>query len=125
MLLLDAYKNWGKYKNYVHPKFMMKDASVGGMRLLPAQFLIDEEGIIVDLFRANKMGETMPFERIEAFIPREKMCRCNESTCVSTQCRGAAKWLNNLSSSKRERLGRYRTSSVYTNENSCAILRAC
>lgn len=37
---------------------------------LPADFLIDEQGQIVDTFYAGHIGEHIPFERIEAFLGR-------------------------------------------------------
>ena len=44
---------------------------------LPADFMIDEDGVIVDLFQAKRFTDHMPFERVEEFIPEEKRCRCN------------------------------------------------
>mmetsp|Transcript_19434 Transcript_19434/g.55911 ORF Transcript_19434/g.55911 Transcript_19434/m.55911 type:complete len:344 (+) Transcript_19434:130-1161(+) len=36
--------------------------------LLPSEFLIDEKGIIVDLYRAKTLSETMPMERVSRFL---------------------------------------------------------
>ena len=68
----------------------MQDASINGMKLLPADFLINEDGIIVDIFRAdnNFSSRHMPFERIEAcFIPESKRCKCYRKDCISPACR--------------------------------------
>ena len=54
---------------------------------LPVDFLINEEGIVVDLFRAQKIEEHMPLERIEAFVPPEKRYKCNGRQCIFPQCR--------------------------------------
>mmetsp|Transcript_30747 Transcript_30747/g.55705 ORF Transcript_30747/g.55705 Transcript_30747/m.55705 type:complete len:90 (-) Transcript_30747:237-506(-) len=69
----------------------MKDSRGGTnmsqARQLPAEFMIDEDGVIVDLFRAEKMIDHMPFERVEAFIPEGKRCRCNKKDCIVPRCR--------------------------------------
>lgn len=65
---------------------------------LPAEFLIDEEGMIFDLFRAKKIDDHMSFERIEAFIPEEKRCACNEPDCISSRCQKEHNELRELSS---------------------------
>jgi peroxiredoxin len=84
-------KKSGKYKAYINYGRIMKDTKgVDGARAalqLPADFLIDENGIIVDLLRATKPQDYMEFERIEAFIPKDKRCRCNKKDCVSPTCR--------------------------------------
>jgi len=54
---------------------------------LPADFMIDEDGIIVDLFRARIIQDHMPFDRVEAFIPENKRCKCNKKDCISPRCR--------------------------------------
>jgi len=59
----------------------------GSHNQLPADFLIDENGLIADVFRAQKAHQSMPFERIEAFIPDNKRCRCNKKDCISPRCR--------------------------------------
>mmetsp|Transcript_40500 Transcript_40500/g.47402 ORF Transcript_40500/g.47402 Transcript_40500/m.47402 type:complete len:219 (+) Transcript_40500:176-832(+) len=41
----------------------------GAVSRLPAEFLIDEQGRVVDAFRAGTIGQFMPWERIEAFMP--------------------------------------------------------
>lgn len=56
--------------------------NVNKMRQLPADFLINEDGVIVDLFRAKQMSDHMPFERVEAIIPEEKRCKCNKKDCI-------------------------------------------
>ena len=86
-VLLHCSKN--KYKAFVKKSFM-QDASINGMKLLPADFLINEDGIIVDIFRAdnNFSSRHMPFERIEAcFIPESKRCKCYRKDCISPACR--------------------------------------
>jgi hypothetical protein len=87
-------KKKGKYKAYLNRCRRIKDVNGGltpdGARALcqlPADFLIDENGIIVDLLRATKPQDFMAFERIEAFIPKDKRCRCNKKDCVSPTCR--------------------------------------
>jgi hypothetical protein len=87
-----AFKKNGKYKAYVNHGRIMKDIGMtpDGARAhnqLPADFLIDENGIIVDLLRAAKPQEHMEFERIEAFIPKDKRCKCNKKDCISPTCR--------------------------------------
>lgn len=61
--------------------------NVSKMRQLPADFLINEDGVIVDLFRAKQMSDHMPFERVEAIIPEEKRCKCNKKDCIVPRCR--------------------------------------
>ena len=53
----------------------------------PAIYLINEEGVICDLFRAETLTDSMPFDRIEAFIPEERRCRCNKKDCLTSNCR--------------------------------------
>ena len=85
MWLLHCSKN--KYKAFVKKSFM-QDASINGMKLLPADFLINEDGIIVDIFRADNISSGhMPFSRIEAFIPESKRCKCYRKDCISPACR--------------------------------------
>uniref|UniRef100_A0A7S4N3P2 Uncharacterized protein n=1 Tax=Odontella aurita TaxID=265563 RepID=A0A7S4N3P2_9STRA len=59
----------------------------GRIDRMPADFLIDEEGKIADVFRAKFADEHMPWKRIEAFIPKGRACRCSRSNCVSESCR--------------------------------------
>jgi len=81
----------GKYSPYVDLKMMYKDLKGKGRNeaksQLPADFLIDENGIIVDVFRCKKPQDHMRFERIEAFIPKEKRCKCKKKDCISPTCR--------------------------------------
>lgn len=83
--------NIRKYSKMLSVSAMMKDTNgmmnVNKMRQLPADFLINEDGIIVDLFRAQQMSDHMPFERVEAIIPEEKRCRCNKKDCIVPRCR--------------------------------------
>ena len=82
-----SFMQWKKYKNYMKVGFV-RDISMNGMRLLPADFLIDEDGIIVDAFRCESAGHMhMSFERLEAFIPEAKRCKCNKMDCISPKCR--------------------------------------
>ena len=82
-----------KYKQYTNIGAIMKETTQGGsrginaMKQLPADFLIDENGIIVDVFRATTSSEHMPFERLEAFVPEGKRCQCNKKGCISSNCR--------------------------------------
>mmetsp|Transcript_22637 Transcript_22637/g.33646 ORF Transcript_22637/g.33646 Transcript_22637/m.33646 type:complete len:241 (+) Transcript_22637:186-908(+) len=94
---------FGKYSPYVDLKMMLKDIKDKGrlkqfndikgkggdeaMLQLPADFLIDENGIIVDVFRSETPQDHMEFERIEAFIPKGKRCKCRQKDCISPTCR--------------------------------------
>jgi len=82
---------FGKYSPYVDLKMMFKDVKGKGrdkaLLQLPADFLIDENGIIVDVHRSKKTQDYIGFERIEAFIPKEKRCSCNKKDCISPACR--------------------------------------
>ena len=86
-------KNLRKYKAYMDIPALAKDMvsqSSGGplaQAKLPAIFLIDEEGIIVDLFRAETFIDHMPLERIDAFIPENRRCKCNRKDCITYRCR--------------------------------------
>lgn len=86
-------KNLRKYKAYMDIPALAKDMfsqNLGGplaQAKLPAIFLIDEEGIIVDLFRAETFNDHMPLERIEAFIPENRRCKCNRKDCITYRCR--------------------------------------
>jgi len=84
----EIIKNYKKYKfeymsisNETHGKGVTKSMQ------LPADFMIDENGVIVDLFRAKHVTEHMAFERVEEFIPKEKRCRCNGKDCIVPRCR--------------------------------------
>jgi len=80
-----------KYKKFISIKLVMSDTSgidgLKGMNQLPADFLIDENGTIVDLLYATSFKEHMPFDRLEKFIPEGKRCNCNKKNCISTHCR--------------------------------------
>ena len=82
-------KRDSKYYPYIDKKMIIKDKEGGNESKiqLPADFLIDENGIIVDLIRAKEIYESMAFERIEAFIPKGKRCKCNKKDCISIRCR--------------------------------------
>ena len=81
---MDIVSNWGKYKPKVFNA--LKDTRYGTnlnqLRQLPADFMINEDGVIVDLLRAEKMSDYMPFERVEKFIPEERRCKCNKKDCI-------------------------------------------
>jgi len=53
----------------------------------PATFLVGEDGTILDLYRCTSFSDTMPFDRIEKFIPEGKRCKCNKKTCIAPTCR--------------------------------------
>ncbi len=38
--------------------------------MIPADFLINEEGIVVSVFAGGDIGEHIPFERVERFLTR-------------------------------------------------------
>lgn len=85
---MEAYKK--SYRQYWSMSDIMKDTKKpgnGSHNQLPADFIIDEEGVIVDLFRASSIKDHMPFERIEAFIPENKRCKCYKKDCISRRCR--------------------------------------
>ena len=93
-ILPEMFSKNGKYKAYLHYGRAMRDVqgavTPNGAKAqfqLPADFLIDENGIIVDLFRAQKPQDHMEFDRIEAFIPKDKRCKCNRENCISHSCR--------------------------------------
>jgi len=81
------------YAMTVMPKILKKFKDIKGkgrdeaLLQLPADFLIDENGIIVDVHRSKKTQDYIGFERIEAFIPKEKRCSCNKKDCISPACR--------------------------------------
>jgi len=80
-------RKYGKYIQVVGAVKDVVNVDAGKMARLPADFLIGEDGTIVDLFRATKIPDQMPFERVEAFIPEDKRCKCNMETCISPRCR--------------------------------------
>ena len=54
---------------------IIKTAVVKGDKsatILPSEFLIDEKGIIVDLYRAKTLSETIPMERVNCFLLGDK-----------------------------------------------------
>mmetsp|Transcript_27221 Transcript_27221/g.56716 ORF Transcript_27221/g.56716 Transcript_27221/m.56716 type:complete len:161 (+) Transcript_27221:240-722(+) len=82
--LRDALKmimNITKYVGHVHIGGMIKDARK--VTQIPGDFMIDEDGIIVDVER----GGAIPAERLEVFIPKDKRCRCKKKECVWSHCR--------------------------------------
>ena len=87
---MDGITGWRKkYKKFCKfSKPYFKDAMKGGT-LRPADILINEDGIIVDMFKAYETPKQMhmPFDRIEAFIPEGKRCKCNQKDCISPNCR--------------------------------------
>lgn len=82
-----------KYWEYLRVSKVAKEIMASrGMRRMdqyPADFLINEEGVIVDVFRAEKLQDHVPIERIEVFIPKDKRCRCNGKDCIFPVCRKA------------------------------------
>mmetsp|Transcript_5022 Transcript_5022/g.11062 ORF Transcript_5022/g.11062 Transcript_5022/m.11062 type:complete len:176 (+) Transcript_5022:289-816(+) len=81
------------YKKYYNDANISKDwrgkDGVKAVMQLPADFCIDELGIIVDVFRAGAENtqDHMPLERIKAFVPPEKRCRCSKRSCMFSSCR--------------------------------------
>lgn len=68
---------WGKLKAMMlHPLAMMKGMGMVGMRgmatgnLMPADFLIDENGTVVETYYGEDAGDHIPMERIELFAVR-------------------------------------------------------
>jgi len=84
-------KNYRKYKQVIDVGAALKETRGGTclsqLSQLPADFMIDEEGIIVDLCRYETMNDCMPFDRLEQFIPKEKRCNCNKQDCIVPRCR--------------------------------------
>ena len=39
------------------------------------------------MFRAEKIQDHLPFERLEALIPENKRCKCNEHNFILPRCR--------------------------------------
>ncbi|KAL9178518.1 hypothetical protein ACHAXT_001856 [Thalassiosira profunda] len=85
----EVYRNPQRYKPFTKSwQLLKKDMFLGGVRVLPADFLIDEAGVVVDLFRAqDPWKDHIPLERLEAFIPEARRCKCNKSDCWTVQCR--------------------------------------
>lgn len=90
----ELMRNYGLYKQHMNMKNAMKETGPFSGKegkqastQLPADFLIDENGIIVDLFRAKSPQDHMPLERLENFIPEGKRCNCNKKDCISSKCR--------------------------------------
>ena len=56
---------------FKHVVPIIKTAVVKGdqsVTILPSEFLIDEKGIIVDLYRAKTLSETIPMDRVNCFL---------------------------------------------------------
>lgn len=70
-------------------RWSMNAAPEGPVDRLPADFLIDEEGTVVEAFYAETIDQHMPWESIEAFIPNGRKCKCNSRGCLSPDCRRA------------------------------------
>lgn len=79
-----------RYNRYINLVGAAKDvvgSDIGKVGQMPADFMIDENGVIVDLFRAASMSDHMTFDRVEDFIPEEKRCKCHRENCISPRCR--------------------------------------
>ena len=73
---------WGKLKGIVTrvPTLLkgLRIVGLAGLRtgnLMPADFLIDESGRIVETWYGNDAGDRIPIERIELFLARGLMAR--------------------------------------------------
>lgn len=88
-LSFDITSGLRKYGRYIRMDGIrdVVGSDAGKVGQMPADFLIDENGVIVDLFRAVKRSDHMLFDRVEAFIPEEKRCKCNGANCISPRCR--------------------------------------
>eukprot|EP00563_Minutocellus_polymorphus_P018038 CAMPEP_0197718852 /NCGR_PEP_ID=MMETSP1434-20131217/2839_1 /TAXON_ID=265543 /ORGANISM="Minutocellus polymorphus, Strain CCMP3303" /LENGTH=318 /DNA_ID=CAMNT_0043303543 /DNA_START=199 /DNA_END=1155 /DNA_ORIENTATION=+ len=51
---------------------VVKGDNAKSATMLPSEFLIDEQGIIVDLYRAKMLSETIPMERVNCFLIGDK-----------------------------------------------------
>lgn len=81
-------KNRNKIINHLTLR-SIKDACVNGMRLYPADFFINEDGTIDDLYRSEMpMKTAIPIEKLEAFLPNGR-CQCKKSDCLSPRCRNS------------------------------------
>ena len=47
---------------------------------MPADFLIDEHGRIIEAYYGSDAGDRIPFERIELFLARGLMARTGAAT---------------------------------------------
>jgi len=82
--------NFPKYeKFYLGEKIMAIQTAPHNPKpaMYPASFLIMEDGTISDVWRGKNMTETIPFDRIQNFIPEDKRCKCNEIDCIVPKCR--------------------------------------
>ena len=61
-------KNAVAYMNAASKGFMKVGPSEGPVHRLPADFLIDEDGIIRSAYYAPTIGEHIPFEEVDAFL---------------------------------------------------------
>uniref|UniRef100_A0A6U6KRI9 Uncharacterized protein n=1 Tax=Odontella aurita TaxID=265563 RepID=A0A6U6KRI9_9STRA len=88
-ILLGAVNAVSSGKTMQIAKFITKKSmkSEGKVDSLPADFLIDETGVIVDMIQARHVNDFMPWERIEAFIPEGCRCNCEHPECLSPTCR--------------------------------------
>jgi len=88
---IELSKNMKHYKQYFNFSATMKETQgatgLSAAKQMPADFLIDEDGKIFDLFRSTTPQDQMPFDRLEKFIPEGKRCKCNKKDCISTICR--------------------------------------
>ena len=89
---LEMKKNALRYWKYVSLPALAKDvidqrSGPLSQAQLPAIFAVDKKGIIVDIFRAATLDDHMPFERLEAFIPESRRCKCNRKDCIASRYR--------------------------------------
>ena len=91
---IELSRNMKHYKQYFSTsnfsaaiKETQGATGLSAAKQMPADFLIDENGIIFDLFRSTTPQDQMPFDRLEKFIPEGKRCKCNKKDCISTICR--------------------------------------
>mmetsp|Transcript_2560 Transcript_2560/g.4028 ORF Transcript_2560/g.4028 Transcript_2560/m.4028 type:complete len:200 (+) Transcript_2560:2-601(+) len=61
-------------------------------RRLPSDFLIDENGVIVDFFRAKAINEHIPLERIDSFLMFGRIVEMNDETKKSKTRQRVASW---------------------------------
>lgn len=60
-------------------------AGLNTNNLMPADFLIDEEGRIVEAYYGSDAGDRIPFERVELFLSRGMIKRASMSTAVAAR----------------------------------------
>lgn len=83
---------------------IIKTAVVKGDKsatILPSEFLIDEKGIIVDLYRAKTLSETIPMERVNCFLLGDK-CLSSSRDLKKQKSKGSNNGSNDLTTEQED-----------------------